>query len=458
MVSFASLNTALTGLRYHQLGMDVASANVANVATEGYTRRRIEGESVGAPAQPALWSRYDGAGDGVRVAGVTRMADAFLDARARLEHGKQSHLDVRRTVLERLESGIGEPGDNGVAAAMAELRTGWGDVANNPGSDAARSQLIARAEGLADAFGIQARNVSTEIEGQQTRAESVVVEVNTLLADLAATNRSVATAKLNGTDAGTLLDNRDQLTMRLAELTGASGTPNARGQMTVTLGGVELVSGQEHGSFALDTSTTPVLISLTDAGGAPHTLDRGSLGGEAGGVVELLDVTLPGYLSGLDAVAEDLAAEVNAQHERGYDATGTPGAVVFTYTPGAAAGTLRVALTSPDQVAASAIAGPANLDGENALVLGGLKGAESAYQRLVNGFGTEVASVNRLAANQRVLTDQVDGSRDQLAGVSTDEEMLAMLAHQRGYEAASRVITVIDSVLDTLINRTGLLR
>jgi flagellar hook-associated protein 1 FlgK len=57
-----------------------------------------------------------------------------------------------------------------------------------------------------------------------------------------------------------------------------------------------------------------------------------------------------------------------------------------------------------------------------------------------------------------MLTQQVDGARDQLAGVSLDEEMLAMVQYQRGFEAASRVLTTVDSVLDTLINRTGLLR
>ena len=33
-----------------------------------------------------------------------------------------------------------------------------------------------------------------------------------------------------------------------------------------------------------------------------------------------------------------------------------------------------------------------------------------------------------------------------------------MLAAQRAYEGAARVLTTIDSVLDTLINRTGLVR
>jgi flagellar hook-associated protein 1 FlgK len=57
-----------------------------------------------------------------------------------------------------------------------------------------------------------------------------------------------------------------------------------------------------------------------------------------------------------------------------------------------------------------------------------------------------------------VLTSQVDGSREQLSGVNLDEEMVTMSSAQRAYEAAARVMTTVDSVLDTLINRTGLVR
>ena len=63
-----------------------------------------------------------------------------------------------------------------------------------------------------------------------------------------------------------------------------------------------------------------------------------------------------------------------------------------------------------------------------------------------------------MAANQQALTSQVDSSREQLAGVSLDEETVNMLSAQRAYEAAARVMTTVDSMLDTLINRTGVTR
>jgi flagellar hook-associated protein 1 FlgK len=464
MSTFSSLNTALSALRYNRVAMDVASGNIANVSTEGYARRRVNAESVGAPAQPAMWSRYTGAGgDGVAVAGLDRMVDPLLDIRARREHGNQAYLDIRQSVLERVEAGIGEPGDAGVAAAMADFRSAWHDLANNPGSDAARSQVLGKAATLADALRIQARNIETEAGDQRQRILSDVAEVNTVAADLAATNKSIAIANLNGTDAGVLLDKRDQLALRLSELTGSTATLRADGGFDVAVNGVPLVIGSQAGVLSVASGINPdatsdgnpITYAITDGTGT--TAVPSGLTGEIGGVTDLLTTTLPAYASGLDAIAQQLADTVNAQHALGYDAAGNPGQPFFSYNPADPAGSLAVALTAPGELAASSIPG-GGLDAGNATALAGLDGFESSYQRLVNGFGTEVASVRRLAANQQVLTSQVDASREQLAGVSLDEEMVSMLAAQRAYEAAARVMTTVDSVLDTLINRTGLLR
>ena len=461
--TFASLNTALSALRYNRVAMDVASGNIANVGTEGYARRRVNGETVGASPRPAMWSRYDGAGDGVAVAGINRMVDPLLDVRARREHGNQGYLDIRQKVLERVESGIGEPGDNGVAAAIADFRSSWHDLANNPGNDATRAQVLGRAATLADAIRIQARNVDAESGDLRVRAIADVAEVNTVASDLAATNKSIAIASLNGSDAGELLDKRDQLAMRLSELTCAKTSQRADGGFDVTVNGVPLVTGQNAGSLQIATGITPlgasdgnpITFTVTDSSGT--TAVPAGMTGEIGGVTDLLTTTLPAYSAGLGAVAQQLADEINAQHQTGYDANGNPGQPLFSYNPADPAGTLVVALSAPSQVAASAIPG-GGLDATNADALATATGVETSYQRLINGFGTEVASVKRLAANQQVLTGQVDGSREQLSGVNIDEEMVSMMSSQRAYEAASRVMTTVDSLLDTLINRTGLVR
>ena len=177
-----------------------------------------------------------------------------------------------------------------------------------------------------------------------------------------------------------------------------------------------------------------------------------------GATTTLLNTTLPAYRSGLDAIASSLASSVNTQHAAGFDRGGVAGGAFFSFDPTNPAGTLAVAVTDVADVAASSVPG-GGLDGGNATALAGeLTDVEGDYQRLVNVFGSEVSSVRRLAANQQVLTAQVDGSREQLSGINLDEEMVTMLQAQRAYEAAARVMSTLDSVLDTLINRTGLVR
>ena len=53
------------------------------------------------------------------------------------------------------------------------------------------------------------------------------------------------------------------------------------------------------------------------------------------------------------------------------------------------------------------------------------------------------------------LVSSLDGQRQETSGVSIDEEMINLFKYQRAYEAAARIITAADEMLDTLINCVG---
>ncbi|HEY0905082.1 MAG TPA: flagellar hook-associated protein FlgK [Marmoricola sp.] len=468
--SFASINTALTALRYQQTALDIASTNVANVGTDGYVRRRVVGETLGAASAPARWSRSTETASGVQATRVDRMTDALLDSRVRREHGRQTYLDSRAAALGRIETGLAEPGPSGVAAAVADFRSTLADLSNAPGSDAARSQALGAAATVVDAIRLQAAHLGDEAADQRSHLLVSVEEANTVAADLASTNRTIAAARAGGSDTTTLMDQRDALALRLTELTGAKATIQDDGGMSVELDGEVLVSGYSAARLTVtggvdpdgSASGGPVVFSFApDAAGGttgPITVSDGDIGA----TVQVLDKDLPTYLKGLKDVAVKLADAVNAAQAGGYDAGGTKGADLFSYDklavdPGAILASLEVAIDDPAGLAASAIPG-GGLDGNNAVALGRAVDVDDEYQQLVNGFGSTVASAQRLSQNQQALTNQVDSAREQLAGVSLDEETVNMLSAQRAYEAAARVMTTLDSVLDTLINRTGLVR
>ena len=460
--TFGSFGTALSALRYNRVAMDVASGNIANVGTDGYTRQKVDAASVDGPVVPASWSRYEGAGNGVQVSGVSRMSDELLNVRSRREHGNQSYLDVRQSSLERLENGIGEPGDSGLSATLQKLRSAFHDLANNPTSSAARATVLSAAGSVVDAVKAQARNIDGEMSDQGAALVGDVAEANNVAQSLAQTNAAIASGTLNGDNVNTLLDKRDQLTLRISQLTGASASLRPDGGADVTLGGVSLVSGNKAGTLAVASGVgsdgtvdgQPVTFAVTDASGTTATL-AAAPGGEIGGIADLVGTTLPTYRSSLAGVAKSLADLVNTQQQAGYDASGNAGKPLFSYSSSDVLGSLSVAINDPALLAASSVAGN-GVDGGNADTLATMPGVEGDYQTLVTGLGAQVTEAQRRSSTQQVLTDQTDSARDQLAGVDTDEEMVNLLAAQRGYEAASRVITTLDSVLDTLINRTGL--
>jgi flagellar hook-associated protein 1 FlgK len=478
--TFSSFNTALSALRYNRVAMDVASGNIANAGTEGYARRQVIGQATGAPAVQAIWSTWprNAAGDGVEAGGITRLVDPLLDRRARLEHASLSYGEARAASLARFETALAEPGDNGVAAALAAFKSAWHAVANNPGDSAARSQLLARAQTLSTAITSQDTALATEWSDQRHRADAVVTEVNEIADQLAKLNGSLLSAHVSGNGAGILLDQRDQLALRLAELTGAEITMKADTTALVKLGDIALVSGTTAADLAVTTVADPSGDPATPAtdqyvlSGSTHGLVRVAVGGEdvtlgagqLGGMLQVMNQDLPAYREKLDAFVNQLVTQTNQQHALGRDldpSTGdgtTADGGDFFVSTGTTAATLAVAISDTELIAAATGAsatepGEGQLGNGNATALGNLNLGGSVYRQLIADFGVQVGAVNTGVTNQAIVVSQVDASRESISGISIDEEMVNLLAAQRGFEGAARVLSTVDSMLDTLINR-----
>jgi flagellar hook-associated protein 1 FlgK len=470
MSTFSGISTALSGLYAQRRGLDVTGQNIANVNTEGYSRQRADLTSVAASSQASMWSVSENVGGGVDVAGIGRMRDAFLEARSRAEHARSAYLDSRQLSLKDVERTLTEPSDTGIAAQLGELWAGFDDVANRPGDEAARNQLLQRVGTIAGTLNQSSNALSRQWDAQREQLDGLVSEVNAAAKGVAELNQAIVRATQDGMPSNELADRRDMLMQTLAELTGGAGRAGADGSVDFYLEGTALVSGARAEELSVsgadrltDVGVDPVVVSWA-RGGRPAGVSSGTIGA----VTENLGATLPGYTAELDRVANALATVVNTQHEAGYDQDGNPGGPLFT---GTTAATIRAAITDPRQIAAAAtqstVTDPVtgavtvvgNRDGSNAAALAKLKtdsaGPDSAWRTLVVGIGVTVQTADRRSQIQATVTAAADGLRDSVAGVNLDEEMSNMLAYQRAYEGAARVLSALDSVLDTLINRMG---
>lgn len=463
--TFGGLNTALTSLWAQQRALDITGQNAANVNTEGYSRKRADMQAVVTGAVPAIHSTAPvPAGGGVAVSGVTRFRDMFLEQRAQTESGKLAARTGTAAALSQIETAFGEPGDNGLQAVLADYWAGWGDVANQPGDEAARAQLLQRASAVADTF----HSVAATLDGQwtSTRAslDGAVSDANATATQVASLNQAIMRATRTGADASDLSDQRDLLVMSLATSLGATTKLGEDGAVDVYVGGGALVSGvvadQLKVTGATDPSglaAAPVQVAFVSSNSPADV--GGAVGADLGTVVD----TIPAFRTRLDGIAAALANQVNAAQAAGYDLDGNAGAPMFGGTPVTAA-SIGVSLGDPRGIAAASVATapPAkpSLDGGNADAAGQLGTAsgapDAAYRSMIVDLGVQAQSANRAESIQTSITAQVGAARQSVAGVSLDEEMTNMVAYQHAYEAAARLVTSIDEMLDTLINRTGL--
>jgi flagellar hook-associated protein 1 len=310
---------------------------------------------------------------------------------------------------------------------------------------------------------LKTTRATLDAQWTQTRQDlgALVDDVNAAAAQIASLNQAIQRASQAGVNTNELADKRDGLVLSLAEKVGATASPGSDGMVDVLVGGSTLVSGAASTKVGLTGATTADELAaapiglVTVPGGT-----RLSLGGTAGGDVEVMTSVIPQYRDALDGIAAKLAAVVNTAHAQGTDGNGAPGGPLLGPADGTpvTAANLALLITDPAGLAASAISGAASADGNHALAMGRLGetgGVDSDYRQLITALGVQSSVSARNLTIQATIAGSVDATRESTSGVSLDEEMTQMLAFQHGYEAAARMITAMDEVLDTLINNTG---
>jgi flagellar hook-associated protein 1 FlgK len=233
----------------------------------------------------------------------------------------------------------------------------------------------------------------------------------------------------------------------------------ADGAIDVTLtSGKALVIGAS--AYALETtSSNPPVIRLGDA---DVTADFTS--GRLGGLLQVRDTIIPGYMSRLDQLAYDVASAVNSVHATGYDANGNAAGAFFAPLAGVAGAasslTVESALVSDSRLVAASGTGAS---GDNTIARalaalrdanisnGGTRSAHAAWSQIVYAVGGDAAAARASENSHSQVVAQLEQMRAQASGVSYDEEAANLMRYQRAYEANARYFKTILDTLDTLM-------
>lgn len=472
MSTFGGLNAAYSGLVAARKGLDVVGQNIANANTQGYTRQRVETSALGPTAQTGMVAGGIRIGQGVSVDGVARLGSAQLDAQVRFSSGTAGYTAVRANSMSALEGSLREPGENGLSARLGEFWAGWQNLANGADTPAPAALLLGTAAEIVGQVKQGYQAVSTEWSSVRADVNGMVSELNTAATQVADLNARIRSTLASGGSANEMLDQRNALTTTIAALTGATVRDKADGTIDVLIGGNALVSGDKAHALAVtgaanmtaamtDTTNDPRLVwQESDRSGTPVVVDSG----EIAGALSMLGNAGPivGAANSYNSFATDLATKVNDVY-----GTDSNGASFFTVGPGAAAVNLSVVPTTGSEVRAgdsslgaydgSIADAIAQLGAGKAVDANGpVESPDAVWSAFVTAIG--VATQSQLQQAGVASSSATSAAGQQLANssVDLDEENVNLLMYQHAYQGAARVMTAVDQMLDTLINRTGL--
>jgi len=467
---FGTLGAASDALRAFQRAVDVTQNNVTNANSPGYAKQ-----------VPALESRPFNPNTGL-TGGVqeitTDSRNEFAEAAVQQQTSLLGEFQQLQTSLAPLQNVFDVSANSPIPSALNQLFQSFSAWSAQPDSTNARSAVIAAAAQVGTAFQQAATQLSQIRSATDHNLQSTVDKINQDAAAIRDYNAAVARGESG--DAGLSAQLHSTLE-DLSSLADVQVVPGNGGTVTVLLGGqTPLVIGEQLNALQVQYPSDP---SAVNPNAPPNAAILDSTGADvtskitSGSLQALLSVRnnlIPSLAGGpqtdggLNTLAKSIADTVNNLLANGSTTTSgppSPGAPLFTYD-GTSATNIAASLQANSSLTPSQLAaedpGPPVVANGIALQLAGLDNAPGGQ---INGlgftqfFGSLVAQVGSAAKQadtaataQTSVVAQAKALRQQLSGVSLDEEAIRLIELQRSYQAASKVVNVVDQLAQSVLN------
>lgn len=512
--TFFGLEIARKALTAQQSALYTTGHNIANANTPGYTRQRVNFEQdlpypYPARNKPEMPGQF---GTGVSVDSVQRVRDHFLDVQYRHESNKLGYWGSRADALEKMEEIMNEPSESGLSVTLDRFWQSLQDLALNPANAGARAVVRERGVAVAETFNYLSKSLTAIQQDLKNEVEMNIKKINSLLNQINNVNKQIGEIEPHGYIPNDLYDERDRLLDQLSSLVNIKVTPVPSGGNAKEIAegkvNVELIDDQGRSlgtvvdgekltvrELSVKYDGTNGLVNEIAIGTKDINIQNFKSSGALLGNIQSYGYTyttasgtvveeglFPEMLQKLDALAYDFAKKFNEVHQIGWSIEDINSGVrtpedFFTFsgaTPPTdtnkkgAATQIKVSdviMNNYDHIAASKTGNMG--DGSNASELAEVKNmtftidgnfttVQNFYESLIGEMAVSAQEANRLSSNSQTLTDAVEKRRQSVSSVSLDEEMTNMIQFQHAYNAAARMITLQDEILDRIINNMGL--
>jgi flagellar hook-associated protein FlgK len=353
-MGISALDSALTGIRVAQQQMDVLTNNIANVNTEGYTRKTLPQEALTA--------------DGVTVGVKARVAirDVNLDLARDLwtQISSTNFYDVQANYLQKIQEFHGPPdAEISISATLADLRDNFLNLATSPDDLFAQQTTVSEAENLANKINDFASLITQLRNDAQDQIDVTINKLNGLFEQIADLNVQIKVNNAAGKTSASLEDLRDVAVKEVAQELEVSFFVKGDGILVLnTTGGVELVSERAEtlffgpspiGPSSFFTENDPsssaagiFTVGNPDIESTAVDITDSALNGNIGGLLALRDEILPQHMAQIDELAHELAVRFDTQ-----------GLKLFTDSSGLIPSSVLTDITSSDLVSLAGAGG-----------------------------------------------------------------------------------------------------
>jgi flagellar hook-associated protein 1 len=445
------LEIARRSLMAQTSALDTVSHNISNANTTGYSRQRVD-----LVATDALRERYGYIGTGVTVQKITRLRDSFLDQQIRLTNSALGDASVREQLLSQVEASFNEPSDAGLNAMMSQFFTSFEDLSTSPESSASRNAVLQNGLLLTQSF----QRLHTTLTGLRSDLiqdmDTKITKINQLTEEISNLDIRVTNAEAVGANANDLNDQLDTKIDELSKLMDIKVSRDSNNSVMISVGGTTIAS--RGGSVALKVNVVGNTAQIVaDVSGNRINVSSGELGAN----LDLYNVEIPSYLTQLDDLASAIITRVNTLHSAGYTLEDPPSTGINFFTgTGAADIDINSAIQADvNMIAASADGSSgdngvavaiANVINDN-ILKGNTISPAQFYAGLVSSLGTSINASQNTNTSQQLIAAQLDNQQSAVSGVSIDEETTNLIKFQRAYQAAARVVSVVDEMFQTII-------
>ena len=313
----SNFDIGLSGLSAAQRALDTVANNIANAATEGYHRQRVD-------LTPAYASQSGtvAIGGGVEVAGVGRMINTLLEDEILRQQSSQEQVSRELITMKTIENALGELSteNGGLNAAIDNFFNALQELSVYPGDSIWQYKALTAAEAMASQFRTLGEFLTTTESQIQLEAETTVEQCNMLITQIAELNGNIERMEIGGSQANNLRDQRDQRVTELSKLISVQTLSRENGVVDIVAGGIPVVMG---------TSSVELEVGLNDAGelgfgvAGAYSYKTDLQGGQLGGLLSLKNELIGDIHSDLNDLASSLIQQVNQYHIQGVGSEGS---------------------------------------------------------------------------------------------------------------------------------------